>query len=225
MPAPDLEMPLLVSALAGRGVRGVVVPWGDGFDWTSVPLVLVRSPWDYFRHREDFLSWAERVDRVTHLSNPAPVLVWNSHKQYLTALAAQGVPTVPTAVVRQGASAAARLSALAGHQGEVVIKPAVSVGALGAVRAVAGSVAASEHLAGLAAEGDALVQPFQSAVLDQGEISLVYLGGSLSHAVRKVPGTGDYRVHVHHGGRVHPTRPLAGSTTSPRRPWPRSPRP
>src|ERR1017187_7998392 len=89
MPAPDLEMPSLVSALADRGVRGVVVPWGDGFDWPSVPLVLVRSPWDYFRHLEDFLSWAESVDRVTHLSNPAPVLAWNSHKRYLTALAAQ----------------------------------------------------------------------------------------------------------------------------------------
>ncbi len=90
MPGPDLEMPLLLSALEGRGVRGVVAPWGDGFDWPSVPLVLVRSPWDYFRHLEDFLSWAERVDRVTHLANPAPVLAWNSHKRYLTALAAQG---------------------------------------------------------------------------------------------------------------------------------------
>ena len=204
MPAPDLEMPLLLAALSGRGARGVVVPWGDGFDWPSVPLVLVRSPWDYFRHREDFLSWAESVGRVTHLSNPASVLAWNSHKRYLTALAAHGVPTVPTSVVRQGASSAARRSGLAGHGSDVVIKPAVSIGAFGALRAAAGSVAAAEHLAGLAAEGDVVVQPFQPTVLDQGEISLVYLGGCLSHAVRKVPGAGDYRVQAHHGGGVRP---------------------
>jgi glutathione synthase/RimK-type ligase-like ATP-grasp enzyme len=207
MPAPDLEMPLLVAALDGRGVRGVVVPWGEPFDWSSVPLVLVRSPWDYFRHLEAFLGWAEQVERVTTLVNPASVLSWNSHKRYLTALADHGVPTVPTSVVGRGASTEVRRSELAAHRGEVVIKPAVSVGAIGAFRGPAGSVEAGEHLAGLVAKGDALVQPFQAVVLDEGELSLVYLGGAFSHAVRKVPVPGDYRVQVHYGGRVRPHQP------------------
>jgi glutathione synthase/RimK-type ligase-like ATP-grasp enzyme len=207
MPRPDLEMPLLVSALDDRGVRGLVIPWSGPFDWSSVPLVLVRSTWDYVRHVDEFLSWAEEVDRVTVLANPAPVLSWNSHKRYLTALADRGVPTVPTSVVPRGAPGPGGEPELANHRGEVVIKPAVSAGAFGAFRGPAGSVEAAEHLARLAVEGDVLVQPFQPAVLEEGEVSLVYLGGSLSHAVRKVPVAGDYRVQVHYGGRVHPHQP------------------
>jgi glutathione synthase/RimK-type ligase-like ATP-grasp enzyme len=202
MPGPDLEMPLLVAALGERGVRGVVVPWPDPFEWSSVPLVVVRSPWDYFRHLEAFLGWAERVARVTALVNPAPVLSWNSHKRYLTALADDGVPTLPTSVVLRGAAADVQRSELAAHRGEVVIKPAVSIGAIGAFRGAAGSDEAAAHLAGLAASGDALVQPFERAVVVQGEVSLVYLGGSFSHAVRKVPVPGDYRVQAHYGGSV-----------------------
>ncbi len=204
MPRPDEEMPLLVSALEARGARGHVVAWSEPFRWSSVPMVLVRSPWDYVGQLDAFLSWAEAVSRVTMLVNPMPVLAWNSHKSYLKDLAGRGVPTVPTSVVPRAASARARGSELAGHGGEVVIKPAVSVGAIGAFRGPAVSVGAAEHLAGLTERGDALVQPFQPAVLDEGELSLVYLGGRFSHAVRKVPGGGDYRVQVRYGGSVRP---------------------
>ena len=207
MPRPDDEMPLLVSALEARGVRSHVVAWSEPFGWSSVPLVVVRSPWDYVGQLDAFLSWAEEVARATMLVNPMPVLAWNSHKSYLKDLARRGVPTVPTSVVPRTASAEARGSELAGHRGEVVIKPAVSVGAIGAFRGPALSAAAGEHLAGLTARGDALVQPFQPAVLEEGEISLVYLGGSFSHAVRKVPAGGDYRVQVRYGGTVRSHQP------------------
>ena len=79
MPRPDV----LVAALEARGVKGHVVVWGGPFDWSTVPLVLVRSPWDYVRHLDAFLSWAEEVDRATVLVNPLRVLAWNSHKSYL----------------------------------------------------------------------------------------------------------------------------------------------
>ena len=207
MPRADVEMPVLVSALADRGVRGRVVVWGSPFDWSSVPLVLVRSPWDYVGSLDAFLGWAEKVDQTTVLVNPLRVLKWNSHKSYLAELAGAGVPTIPTSVVPRAASAEARGAELANYRGEVVIKPAVSVGAIGAFRGPALSVEAGAHLAGLTAGGDALVQPFQPAVLEEGEISLVYLGGSLSHAVRKVPSGGDYRVQARYGGTVRSHQP------------------
>jgi glutathione synthase/RimK-type ligase-like ATP-grasp enzyme len=40
-----------------------------------------------------------------------------------------------------------------------------------------------------------------------GEVSLIYFGGDYSHAVRKVPATGDFRVHVFYGGVVEPHEP------------------
>ena len=95
-----------------------------------------------------------------------------------------------------------RLAALVVYPGELVIKPAVSVGAIGALRAGSSSPEAATHLAELASAGDVLVQPLARSVLDGGESSLIYFGGQFSHAIRKIPADGDYRVQEHHGGSV-----------------------
>ena len=47
--------------------------------------------------------------------------------------------------------------------------------------------------------GDALVQPFEPEIAD-GEVSLIYFDGELSHAVRKTPDPADWRVQVQFGG-------------------------
>ena len=59
------------------------------------------------------------------------------------------------------------------------------------------------------AAGDALVQPYVASVAGRGETSLVFAGDSFSHAVRKVPRTGDFRVQAEHGGSVVVHRPTA----------------
>src|SRR5260370_40879364 len=49
-------------------------------------------------------------------------------------------------------------------------------------------------------ERDVMVQQFLPAVLSEGELSLVFLAGAFSHAVRKRPATGDFRVQEQFGG-------------------------
>jgi glutathione synthase/RimK-type ligase-like ATP-grasp enzyme len=207
MRKPDPEIHLLVAALEQQSINVVVSPWDNETDWGSVPLVVVRSPWDYTDAHEEFLSWARSVAAATQLVNPLEVLEWNSHKSYLLALASAGVSTVATTLVRRGASDADQARALATYPGEIVIKPAVSVGAIGALRAASDSLAAVSHLASLTSAGDVLVQPLALAVLADGESSLIYFGGQFSHAIRKLPADGDYRVQEHHGGRVVPHVP------------------
>jgi glutathione synthase/RimK-type ligase-like ATP-grasp enzyme len=171
--------------------------------------VVVRSTWDYFERLDEFLSWADAVESASRLVNGAAVLRWNTHKRYLTELIDRGVPTVPTALVEKG-SALADLSALFPGSLELVVKPAVSIGAFGAMRASASDAGLAAHLAHLALSGDVLVQPFVSSVVDRGETSLVFAGLDLSHSVRKVPSAGEYRVQDHHGGSVHPYQATAG---------------
>jgi hypothetical protein len=207
MRKPDPEIHLLVAALEQQSIDVVIRPWDNETDWGSVPLVVVRSPWDYTDAHEEFLSWARSVAAVTQLVNPLEVLEWNSHKSYLLALTSAGVSTVATTLVRRDASDADQARALATYPGEIVIKPAVSVGAIGALRAASDSLAAAGHLAELASAGDVLVQPLALAVLGSGESSLIYFGGQFSHAIRKLPADGDYRVQEHHGGRVLPHVP------------------
>jgi glutathione synthase/RimK-type ligase-like ATP-grasp enzyme len=206
---PDPESHLLVAALIDLGISVAVRPWDDATDWGAVPLVVVRTPWDYADARDDFIAWAHAVDAVTQLVNPVPVLEWNSHKSYLLEMSSRGVPVVATTLVRRNTSSSDQTRVLAGHDGELVIKPAVSVGAIGALRAFASSAAARTHLANLLLDGDVLVQPLVHSVLSEGETSLIYFGGEFSHAVRKIPATGDYRVQNHYGGRVVAHTPTA----------------
>jgi glutathione synthase/RimK-type ligase-like ATP-grasp enzyme len=53
------------------------------------------------------------------------------------------------------------------------------------------------------AEEAMLVKPFQADVLERGELSLVVIGGVFTHAIRKAPRPGDFRVQDDHGGTVH----------------------
>ena len=208
MAKPDPETHHLVAALAQLGIDTDVVPWDSPTDWAVYPLVVVRTPWDYFRRLPAFLAWAERTSQLTRFVNPCAVIDWNCHKQYLRELAADGIPTVPTLWLDQGCTDA-RAQLAARGWGEVVVKPAISIGAIGALRAEASAPACLAHLDTLVAEGDVMVQPFVASVAEAGEVSLVYFGGRFSHAIRKQPAAGDYRVQDMYGGTVHPHQPTA----------------
>jgi glutathione synthase/RimK-type ligase-like ATP-grasp enzyme len=164
--------------------------------------VVIRTTWDYTTCLSEFLEWVRSAAAVTRVVNPAALIEWNAHKRYLLDLAYAAVPVLPTVLVERGSDEQTVRSVLDEHDGEIVIKPAVSVGAIGTIRSGAAEPVAVEHLRELVATGDALVQPFEPSVT-RGETSLVYLGGEFSHAVRKVPAAGDYRVQVFHGGVNH----------------------
>ena len=124
---------------------------------------------------------------------------WNAHKGYLTELAAAGVPIVPTAVIAAGKSETLTLPSFEGA--DVIVKPAVSAGAVGVEKFASGSAQAHAHLSSILESGnDALVQPF---------VSDIHIGGRYSHAVRKIPAANDFRVQEFHGGTNHLHEPSA----------------
>jgi hypothetical protein len=211
MPGPDLETPLLAEALRREGVAAEIAVWREPRDWGRASLVLLRTPWDYPGHLQEFLAWTSRVAAVTRLRNGPDVVRWNLHKGYLLDLQAHGVPIVPTRLVRRGDPADEEIAEAARQfcARELVVKPAVGINAGGALRAEACGSGLAEHLSGLLGRGDALIQPFAASILDAGELSLVFLGGEFSHAVRKTPRRGDYRVQDNHGGTAAPCVPGA----------------
>ncbi|GAA3445021.1 ATP-grasp domain-containing protein [Planomonospora venezuelensis] len=175
----DDEKEIALAAWAEAGISGRVVRWDNpGVDWAAFDVVVVRSVWDYVARREEFLAWAHRVEAVTRLANPAAVLERNTDKTYLRDLAA---PIIPTSWVEPGQ--AADLPVLT----EYVVKPAISAGARDTIRTT-DRAEAEAHAARLAAEGrTAMVQPYLDMVETEGETSLLYFGGRLSHAVRRNP--------------------------------------
>jgi glutathione synthase/RimK-type ligase-like ATP-grasp enzyme len=198
---PDLDTPILGDALVASGARVDVADWRDpSVDWSNASVTMLRSPWDYVHHLDEFIAWAERVNAVSELWNPLELVRWNTHKSYLLELQARGAPIVPTVVLVAGS--AASLDAICDVQGwkVMVVKPAIASGSDGARRGEVGDVTLQAHLDALLARADVLVQPYVASVEREGEMSVVLFDGLFSHALRKRPEAGDYRVQEHHGG-------------------------
>ncbi len=197
----DDSLAAVLLTQAGHCVEAV--RWDDpSVDWAGYDLVVVRSPWDYFHRLPEFLSWFDLLERVgARVHNPVPVLRANLHKRYLLELAEQGVAVTPSALVERGEapSLAAMLETRVWQ--EAVVKPAVSGGAFQTWRVTRETAAESQgRFATLVAERDVLVQPYLADIVDDGEWSLVYFLGGFSHAARKYPAHGDFRVQSQHGG-------------------------
>lgn len=189
LPEPDPDAAPLAAALAAAGVDAEVVAWEDPAHWAAPLPTLLRSTWNYSLDLAGFLAWCDRVAGAAPLWNPPDVVRANAHKGYLLGLAARGVPVVPTELVGRGADGD-ELHARVAARGwdRIVLKPAVGAGSLGAgAFAASERAAAAAHLATWAARGDVLIQPYQRAVEDHGERSLIWIDGELTHAIRKAP--------------------------------------
>ncbi|MCH7874886.1 MAG: hypothetical protein IH965_06255 [Gemmatimonadetes bacterium] len=215
LPGLSSDDRLLLLALLDAGVKAVPAVWEDPHcDWSAARACVVRSVWDYAYRRDAFLAWARRVARSTALWNSATVIEWNTHKRYLTELAAQGVPVVPT--VQLPAGTAVRLEAVLADRGweRAVLKAAVAQTGRYLKSVEAGACADGQrHLDRLLPHEDMLVQPYLPSIETSGEISLVFIDGELSHAVRKRAATGDFRVHDDFGGTVHLEQPCEAEVT------------
>ncbi len=209
---PDLipdETPLR-EAFAQLGVEAPPAVWSDpGVDWASFDAVLIRTTWDYTTRLAEFLAWAERVEAVTPLLNPARVLRWNTHKRYLHDLASLGVRTLPMDILPRGTPIDLARAMRERGWGRAVLKPAVGATARRQERVSLGSEpgflsagAGQRHLDAALADEDMLLQPFAESVASEGEVSLMVVDGECTHAVRKRAKPGDYRVQTDWGGTV-----------------------
>jgi Prokaryotic glutathione synthetase, ATP-grasp domain len=184
---------LLTKALAARGAAPVWRVWNDpGVDWSAHDLVVLRSTWDYPTDLAGFRRWVRSPLVATRLVNSPPLVLGNLHKGYLADL---GDLAVPTMVVPAGMTLdLGRLG-----WGAVVVKPAVAVGGDGAVRHATQADLDALTLTPAGAV-DAVVQPYVQDVEHRGETSVVVVGGEPTHAVRKRPAAGEFRIHEHRGG-------------------------
>lgn len=200
-PEADVDAPLR-SALEARGA-GVHRPlWSDPtIDWGRFDLAVVRTTYDYVDDRDDFVAWAARASNDVTLLNPADVLRWNTHKSYLIELEERGAPVVPTAWLAKGDDV--RLGELLQLRGwsDVVLKPAIGAGSDGIVRVAEADAhdVGQDRLAALLARGDVMIQPFRPRIA-RGELSIIAIEGRITHAVRKIPAAGEFRVQGRFGG-------------------------
>ncbi len=194
--------------------------WNDAERETLPPLILVRTPWDYYKHYPaflKFLDWAEASE--VRLFNPLSLVRWNLDKRYLVELEGKGVPVLPTAWVDKEATLWERdqiLVQLPWEKDEhgVVVKPTVSAGSFLTSRVKSGDlVDVDRAVAAVLQVQSAMIQPFASELAERGELSLIYFndgtGWELSHSVLKKAGAADFRVQAEFGGSETACEPTA----------------
>lgn len=201
---------LAAEPMAALGWQLEEIPWNRaGVHWDDFDAVVIRSPWDYQDRPGEFLSVLEQIDAsAARLFNPLDIVRWNLEKTYLRDLQQRGVSIVPTRWLFE--MDADRLEALQREfdTDQIILKPVIGANADDTFRLGRDS---SQQLVSsvidLFRSRQLLAQPFIPSIVDVGEYSLFYLGGTYSHCILKAPADGDFRVQEEHGGQIRAAEP------------------
>jgi hypothetical protein len=189
----------LQRALDHAGITVVPTSWTAHVDDASglrgFARVLPLLAWGYHFDHDRWLRACDTWQRESiALANPAGVLAWNSDKRYLSELAARGVAIPATTFTDQLQQQVIEQMFDATAADELIVKPAISGGAWKTARVRRGDVIAPNDGTTM------LVQPYLPTIESEGETSLLYFGGVLSHVVNKRPVPGEFRVQEEFGG-------------------------
>ncbi|MFS1702237.1 ATP-grasp domain-containing protein [Alteromonas sp. AMM-1] len=193
---------LLIAPFGQVGYQVETVSWRNSEqDYSGYEAVIVRSPWDYQQAPQAFMACLEQIDSQTRLMNPLALMQWNVDKRYLRELASADVAVLPTLWLDDYHHETLVNAFEAFGCDEIVIKPCISANADDTFRLSRADLDLRQaQLAQVFSKRPAMVQPFVTSVVEQGEVSLFYFAGELSHAILKTPKQGDFRVQEEHGG-------------------------
>jgi hypothetical protein len=194
---PGFQFDALNAAFAARGWRMSAQVWDDpALDPARFDVCLVGTTWDYPSRPDAFLDALKAMEAAgTRVLNPPALIGWNMRKTYLAELSAKGVPIIDTQWIAAGeALTAGALFAALGP--DVVIKQQVGAGAYGQHRLIQGQTSDAMPIP----TGRAMMaQPFMPAIVTEGEVSFLFAGDQISHALIKRPKPGDYRSQGQYG--------------------------
>jgi glutathione synthase/RimK-type ligase-like ATP-grasp enzyme len=199
----------LIAELAKLGETPIERPWTEGLSGiTAADTLVIRAIWDYHLRPQEFVAWLDSVRRIgCPMINPEPLIRWNHRKTYLKELSQKGVATPETVFFRSAEEFASNPPHLA--HAEYVLKPVISASAHRTARVAAAHVVkAAQHFG----ETEFMVQEFLPEIA-AGEWSLIYIGQEFTHAVRKVPASGEFRSQRDFGAKQEAATPPQSAIT------------
>lgn len=181
------------------------VPWRDrGIDWNTYDAVYICTPWDYLDDPPLFIDVLDTIDTSRAvLINDMSLVRWSLEKSYLADLEARGASIVPSSWHATINAAEIDRFFDTHSTNRVVIKPLIGANAADTfvlTRPVGKTQV--RQLVECFRHRPYFVQPFIASIQREGEYSLFYLGGKYSHAIRKTPKAGDFRVQEEHGADI-----------------------
>jgi hypothetical protein len=194
----------LRMALERAGLEVGHCPWTELRSALHGTIVLPLLAWGYHRMPKRWLeqvnAWESAGNRVF---NEASVLRWNMDKTYLERLRRDGAPVPPSLYVDRISIPELERALHVFDTGSVVAKPLVSATAYQTLKWARGQPLVDGPA------GPAFIQPYLESIERLGEISLLFFDGEFSHAVRKRPAPGDFRVQPEWDGVITAAQPAA----------------
>ncbi|QFT77281.1 Cycloserine biosynthesis protein DcsG [Erythrobacter sp. THAF29] len=188
----------LAPAFETRGLEMDVIDWEAPLeDFEGLDLVMLGTAWNYQDKPDAFVARLDTLaSRGISVCNSPEVVRWNATKTYLRDLAERGAATVPT-LWRHSVSRYELEEAFEHFDCErLVVKRQVGAGALDQELIDRKALPNPQWRYG----HRAMIQPYLPAIAKEGELSFIFIDGDLSHALRKLPADGDYRIQSLYGG-------------------------
>ena len=194
---------LVHEPLRNLGWEIVNIPWNQKTNWNKFDVVVIRSPWDYQDHFDHFIDVLNEIESSSAiLLNSMDIVKWNINKNYLFELEKSGVELVPT-IRAESPDAKVLTEAFDKLQSDrLIIKPIIGANEDDTFKFNAASDL--NQISEVFTDRACMIQPFMNKIVDEGEFSLMYFEGKLSHTILKTVGDGDFRVQEEHGGGVIP---------------------
>ena len=194
---------LIVKPLRGLGWECEFIPWDStSINWDDFDAVIIRSTWDYQQKEKLCFKTLQSIEASSAtLYNSLDIVKWNIHKRYLLELEKENISIIPTRLYDSFYFEIVSDLFSFFNENKLVIKPCVSANADDTFILEQSKMENLKSvLEGTFSRKDFLVQPFIKNVKSEGEYSLIYFGGRLSHVLLKTPKDGDFRVQEEHGG-------------------------
>jgi glutathione synthase/RimK-type ligase-like ATP-grasp enzyme len=196
---------LLVQPLNQLGCEVSACAWDDtSIRWNEFDSIVLRSPWGYYKQLTVFRTWIEKLKtaRLNVFNSPDTVLE-NCDKHYLLELEKRGFSILPSKIIESDEVANLKQILQENNWNDCVFKPVVSASAFLTHKTNLAQAEADQLIFEDALKHSAvLVQPFAADICINGEWSLIFFNGAFSHAVNKMPKSGDFRTQPGHGSTI-----------------------
>lgn len=197
----------LFQRLSDCYIEHDICVWSEDRDWHQYDLCLLRSVWDYHENINAFNQWLDKISQHSTILNQPQMIKWNQSKYYLAELADFGVTIAPTLWLNKENTDDFIKYCQNNSSDSYFLKPVIGADSSGTLRFSNSHEdlhKAHQHLLACLPVSDMMLQPYLPFVEQFGETSLIYIKGDFTHAVRKVPVHGDYRVQDTYGANDFP---------------------
>lgn len=183
----------------------------DSPRWDDYDAVYIGTPWDYPEDSARFMAVLEEIDRSRAvLVNDLSLVRWTLSKTYLRDLESRGADIVPSRWHEDFSPEAVNGAFDFFGTDKIIVKPTVGANAIDTFLLDRESLAAErDKLAVCFSHRAHVVQPFIENIRTEGEFSLFYFNAAYSHAIRKIPAPGDFRVQEEYGANIVAIEPDA----------------